>query len=218
MESATAIIAEFNRKVMSYAPGQLERWMEGQRPIVTPEPSKVSVPDDNDPLRRYERLARRYRRLDKKYSEKRDFLNEGIKGAMKELKSIQKEVEEHREKLKGLLMTQRIVMDRNVEAVNPDHYPPVPGPFVDAHPDGLGIPPISAIYFLWIGEIVVAYVGQSKNIANRLRLGSHHALRENDKISYIPFPKEQLVWAECYYMSVLRPLRNVTRPQSYCGR
>lgn len=64
----------------------------------------------------------------------------------------------------------------------------------------------SGIYFLWKDE-VVEYVGQSVNVSNRLR--GHTKTTRDDRVSMLPFPKEELNFAEAYYIGSLRPCRNV---------
>ncbi|WP_156967785.1 GIY-YIG nuclease family protein [Methylosinus sp. PW1] len=73
--------------------------------------------------------------------------------------------------------------------------------------DGAGISSLSGIYFLWSGDVVV-YVGQSKNLNKRLRIGVHERLNMKLMISYLMYDEKELNWAECYYIGILRPRLN----------
>ena len=86
-------------------------------------------------------------------------------------------------------------------------YPEPPLPMIKPSTDGGDLPETSGIYFLCEGEMV-AYVGKAVNLRNRLRLGTHHALRATDTIAHLPFSPVELNWAESFYIGVLRPARN----------
>lgn len=87
-------------------------------------------------------------------------------------------------------------------------YPDPPPPMVKPRPDGIGMPIISGIYFVWEkGEIV--YVGQSIDLNARVRLGRrHHAVYEDDMLSFVQMDRNNLLWAECHYIGLLKPKRN----------
>lgn len=86
-------------------------------------------------------------------------------------------------------------------------YPAVPPPSIVPHREGLNLPTEPGIYFLWLGD-TIDYVGQSVRLSHRLRLGLHHVLKEDYLISYVLLEKRLLTWAECYYIGLLRPIRN----------
>lgn len=65
--------------------------------------------------------------------------------------------------------------------------------------------PSSGIYFAWLGS-GVAYVGQSKDIGTRL--SSHDNIHDGDGVSWLEWPKDDLLAAECYYIWLCRPYRN----------
>ena len=87
-------------------------------------------------------------------------------------------------------------------------YPKVPGPFhiVAEKYDQSDIPRIPGIYFAWRGGDVV-YVGQSTNLRNRLT-ASHHILDAGEPVSWVFVKKEELNFAECFYIAALRPALN----------
>jgi hypothetical protein len=87
-------------------------------------------------------------------------------------------------------------------------FAPVPPPLLDADQimkNGKAVPNQSGIYFIWSGP-VVAYVGQSINLAWRL-LG-HERLRRGDKISYLCIDSNELFYHEAFYIGICRPSRN----------
>ncbi len=86
-------------------------------------------------------------------------------------------------------------------------YPDAPPPTVTPTKEGIGIPEAPGIYFLWDGGIV-EYVGQSTRLNRRLRLGSHHVLREDHLISFLFFDAIDLTWAENFYIGALRARLN----------
>lgn len=85
--------------------------------------------------------------------------------------------------------------------------PPFPLAIVGPEPVA---PPVSGIYFIYASG-TVAYVGQSKCLALRVRLG-HHAILEGDCASWLEFPPEELLYAECFYIWKCRPARNKATP------
>lgn len=88
----------------------------------------------------------------------------------------------------------------------PPEYPAPPPPTIQATLKGEHLPAWSGVYFIWsAGKI--AYVGQSVNIAARVRL-SHEAIHVGNFISWLPFPQDELNWAEAFYISAYRPYRN----------
>lgn len=88
-----------------------------------------------------------------------------------------------------------------------DRYPAAPLPHLEPHRKGSGLPAVPGIYFLWHGD-VVEYVGKSRCLSERVRLGPHHVLKHYHRISLLPWEESELAWAECYYIGVLRPAAN----------
>jgi hypothetical protein len=87
-------------------------------------------------------------------------------------------------------------------------FSPVPPPLLDADQiikNGTAVPNKSGIYFIWQGPLV-AYVGQSNNLARRLL--NHERLRRNDKISYRCIDSSELFYHEAFYIGICRPSRN----------
>lgn len=72
---------------------------------------------------------------------------------------------------------------------------------------GEGIPEIPGVYFLW-DKGVVDYVGQSINLSNRLRLGSHHVMQPHHTITFIRAFAADLDWTESFYIGICRPDKN----------
>lgn len=122
-----------------------------------------------------------------------------------------------RARLKSLKESERIASSKWAlkftckESVNYPH-PPI-GLFIP-NKDGLGIPAHPGIYFLWSGDTVM-YVGQSINLASRLRLGNHHVLDSSHRISFLLFPLRELTWAENYYIGALRSPLNYGRASAH---
>lgn len=115
--------------------------------------------------------------------------------ARSRLKLIQREYERISRSCAGIV--------RNASSITGCLYPDVPPPQLQPDRYGAGLPTASGIYFFWQADKVV-YVGQSINLFFRVRLTLHHALKEGHRISYLLIPKEELNWAECYYIGILR--------------
>ncbi len=85
-------------------------------------------------------------------------------------------------------------------------FEPVPDPVIVYDGEGTGLPTESGIYFAWQNG-AVQYVGQSINLNSRCR-HSHHKLQQGDLLSYVLVYKEQLNFAESFYIGILKPTRN----------
>lgn len=88
------------------------------------------------------------------------------------------------------------------QSISRSQYPPVPYPCETNDP-----PACSGVYFVWSGESVV-YVGISKQLQVRTKTCQHANILGTDRISWLPFSEDDLHYAECYYIGVLRPCRN----------
>lgn len=85
-------------------------------------------------------------------------------------------------------------------------FPAVPKPFIEFDGNGSGLPQESGVYFAWC-EGIVEYVGQSINLNSRCK-ESHHKLRKGDRLSFVLIPREELNFAESFYIGILKPRRN----------
>ena len=140
-------------------------------------------------------------------------------GARKRLQDIKKEHIANENKLKEKLEEVRIAIEsKNIIDSSDCKYPPAPFPTIVPSLDGIGLPAASGIYFLWDRGAKVEYVGKSISISSRVRLGKngyatgHHRLRDSDYISYVLLPEDELLYAECFYISKYRPTRNGGTP------
>lgn len=112
-----------------------------------------------------------------------------------------------------LLATNAHIQDRwraamHVSTVGQDClYPAVPLPTVLPHKEGAGMPDAPGIYFLWKDDDIV-YVGQSRRLCGRVKLGAHHILQPDHEISYVMLAAHELTWAECYYIGTVKPREN----------
>lgn len=85
-------------------------------------------------------------------------------------------------------------------------YPDVPPPQFPVFFNAARIPAEPGVYFLWRTPSVIAYVGQSVCIRNRVR--GHPQKELEDLVSWLVFPRSELNFAEAYYIGVCRPARN----------
>jgi len=118
--------------------------------------------------------------------------------------------------LKAFIETQSIKISSEYEATLKDinEYPAIPEPCFLPSKDGENLPYASGIYFLWRDE-KIEYVGQAKYLCNRLRLGNHHILDSDHKISFVLVNKKYLTWTECYYIGICKPHLNFGRMASH---
>jgi hypothetical protein len=88
-------------------------------------------------------------------------------------------------------------------------YPDIPiAPRFRPNWEGDGLPETSGVYFLWSKEDTIDYVGKSVRLNQRLRIGGHHILQDDHRISFLLFDKQILTWAECYYIGIAKPPLN----------
>jgi hypothetical protein len=95
-----------------------------------------------------------------------------------------------------------------IEVIQRNGFVPVPPPLLRADEimiNGTAVPNKPGIYFIWEGPLV-AYVGQSNNLAQRLL--KHPHLQPDDKISYLCVDSSELFYHEAFYIGICRPLRN----------
>jgi hypothetical protein len=119
-------------------------------------------------------------------------------------------VKESRRKLAGELRAarKRLRELKTMESQHPNGFAPVPAPLLDADQiirNGTAVPNKSGVYFIWEGPLV-AYVGQSINLAQRLL--NHPQLQPDDKISYLLIDRSELFYHEAFYIGLCRPSRN----------
>lgn len=142
-----------------------------------------------------------------------------LKDSTDQLRSVAKELSRAKEQLEEYSKQTAITLGQHMKdewyrwkkRFVPNEYPDPPPGVIRPTPEGIGLPATSGIYFVWENGIV-AYVGQSIKMNNRLRLNDHQAIYKSDFLSFIPFEKDELVWAECYYIGMLRPKRNRGTP------
>lgn len=85
-------------------------------------------------------------------------------------------------------------------------YPPPPTERFKATKSGKDLPADSGVYFVWSGDSC-EYVGQSINIANRATL-RHEKIVATDQVGFLCFDRSELLFAESYYIGIMRPQRN----------
>ena len=90
----------------------------------------------------------------------------------------------------------------------PLDYPDIPAQITEAttRPLNTAMPEESGIYFVW-SEGRVVYVGQSVNLRNRTVV-SHDCIEKGDYLSFVLIDRDELNFAECFYISLARPERN----------
>ena len=94
-------------------------------------------------------------------------------------------------------------------------HPEPPKPILEATSNGAGLPRASGIYFVW-SEGKIVYVGLSRNLAVRCRIGmKHSAILAGDWLSWLEEATPRLKMAEAFYIGTLKPKRNFpAKPQS----
>jgi len=141
---------------------------------------------------------------------KRKTLAKGLTETRIRLRELRKQVKEQ----EALFEKNARALELLAKSLARSIYPNVPEPSIKPTLFGDGLPSTCGIYFLW-DHGIVKYVGQSTTLSGRVRLSSHHRLKETDLISYVEIPKDELVWAECYYIGILRPTRNGGTPSNH---
>lgn len=95
-------------------------------------------------------------------------------------------------------------------------YPEAPPPTEPVDRYGSHLPQSSGVYFAWSNGFC-EYVGQSINLSKRVKL-THERLLPTDMISYLLFDPIELMYAESYYIGIMRPQRNfgkrIRRPEA----
>ena len=161
-----------------------------------------------------ERIAYHIKKIDglgKKLAE----YNRGIRDAIR--KNLDIAFIEEREKLKAL---RREVADLEEKETGLKHciqwlqkmsqdnlgYPNIPPAQYEPMEKGEGMPNSSGVYFVWDNSSL-AYVGQSIKLKNRVTTG-HPKIKRSDRLSYLEFNEDELLFAESYYIGVGQPWRN----------
>jgi len=125
-------------------------------------------------------------------------------------KDVAQRLKTGREKLKLLNQNYNRVSETwadNSFQTKDEQYPPIPSPQINPDGQGSGLPRASGIYFLW-DENEIVYVGQARRLCDRLRLGGHHVMTKNHRISFVFAKPHELNWAECYYIGITKPRLN----------
>lgn len=133
-----------------------------------------------------------------------DRLLEVIEG---EVTEASLEASRKRAELRNELARLRALIATSKRALVHPCYPDVPGASIEPSLFGNGLPESPGVYFLW-REGVVDYVGKSVNLKNRLRLNTHHVLKDYHLISWLQWERAELDWTEAFYIGVCRPLKN----------
>ncbi|MFA7254137.1 MAG: hypothetical protein WC107_06320 [Patescibacteria group bacterium] len=102
-----------------------------------------------------------------------------------------------------------------MNTINTFSYPDVPWPvkgLVLRRPGNPSsrIPEAPGVYFIWRNGRV-DYVGSSLRLRYRVQCGTHHKIEEGDRVSFLEFDPGVLMYAEAYYIGLLRPLRNFAK-------
>ena len=119
--------------------------------------------------------------------------------------TMEKELERKMQKVDKALSLYRKIKTVRVYSRHPITYPEVPTDKFSIDDPSI-VPDVSGIYFVWLDDIC-EYVGQSKNIRNRV-CSKHPKITMVDKLSYLPFDQKDLNFAESYYIGIMRPRRN----------
>ena len=72
-----------------------------------------------------------------------------------------------------------------------------------------GIPDKSGVYFLWDNDCL-AYIGQSVCLSDRVHLGHEKSLA-TDCVTFVEVERDDLFFAEAFYIGIGRPFRNGKR-------
>lgn len=116
-----------------------------------------------------------------------------------------RELEKHRRALKS-----EVAMLRDgLRVMAPFSTSPgeVPPPAVKASDAACGVPDAPGVYFVWLDEMLL-YVGKSDSLNKRLRLRSHHVLREGMGLSWVLVTGAELRLRERKEILTQRPLLN----------
>lgn len=92
-------------------------------------------------------------------------------------------------------------------------YPPVPMSGRVPIAEEPSLPEASGVYFIWRDD-VVQYVGQSINLSGRVKASHEHVL-PGESATYVLLPREELNFAESFYIGVCRPPRNFGLRRGY---
>jgi hypothetical protein len=165
------------------------------------------------------KIEKVYKEIEEEEIKLRKKIAEKLISARKRLKKLKYQVAEKQAELKKAeirlnsiyksISVHEICAASNTSSLE---YPPVPEPLIKPHPYAHGIPEESGIYFIWSSGGELKYIGQSVNLSLRLRLGNHNKLRSDDLISFVLIPKELLLYAECFYIGVMKPTSNGGTP------
>lgn len=107
-----------------------------------------------------------------------------------------------------------ISLEYNHRFNDPYLYPQIPKPTDSPTDAGGNLPRASGIYFIWKNDCI-EYVGQAKRLCDRVRLGSHHILRDDHMISFVLIEQRLLTWSERYYIGICKPQLNFGRSASH---
>jgi len=142
------------------------------------------------------KLAKLTKAFDRK---QRKELAANIVKARNKLKSLNDDFSRLENKINALQKMQIRLVNLEIEMPPPPRYM--------ASRLGALIPKISGVYFIYCGKVIV-YVGQSKNLNSRLRLGNHGAILDDSLISFIKCQEKDLLFTEALYIGMIKPIKN----------
>lgn len=130
----------------------------------------------------------------------KDSLEQQVCDAQQKIRTAEKELELLRWKAESYMLSD-------------PKLPKPPKPFGE-----LGVvdmPSRSGVYFLHNSH-GIEYVGKTVDLRHRFGVWGerHHAARVNDEISWIEFDEDQLHFLECYYIWLIKPIRNFGNDKS----
>lgn len=198
------------RVFQSAVVAECERIERASKTMMTMEQAKVEIEAERKKAR--EAISSRREKAEAKVlleeNQARHKLARDLKAAKSKLRSLQNYIAAR--KVDAERVEARINQLGIIERVNsgePGHcYPEVPRQMIEPHPEGKGLPEAAGVYFLW-KDGAVDYVGQSTRLCNRLR-PTHDVLRSDHRISYVLVDPKHLLYAEAYYIGLLRPRQN----------
>lgn len=153
-------------------------------------------------------------RLEKEVEEKKEALRRDLEKFRAETNRKRDEIELATEAKKAKLKRELDEVRQQIRLARAGQDCDLPWPSVPADNrralslKGDNMPNAAGIYFLWEKSTVV-YVGQSINLSGRVRLNHDKAqFIKNAEVTFIEIPREDLNFAECFYIGVLKPRLN----------
>ena len=195
--------------IMDFIEDELDQWGEDMKREVEEKIIHVISKKTNE-IDKITQTGAEADRILKKRREAREKYVEQIEAYKEQYKLEKKEIDNHISQLQceleNLLFMKKKYADLPPIDYHKYEYFPPPPPICPVSLE-MVMPTTSGIYFLWESEVIV-YIGQAANFYNRCRLGTHHAMRDGDYISWLEYPLHMLNYAEYFYIGAIRPVRN----------